>query len=103
MDLAGLKIPAAAAPAVKPPMSPEEAAKRAKISETAQSFEASFLSTMMQSMFAGVDAGAFGGGEGENAFKSLLMDSFVKQTAKAGGLGISDQIGREMLKLQGLG
>ena len=83
-------------------ISPAETAQRQKIAETANSFEAAFLSTMMQSMFQGVEAGAFGGGQGEAAFKSFMLDAFAKQTAKAGGLGISDEINREMLKLQGL-
>ena len=90
-----------AATAPVEPMSPAEAAKRRQIAGTAQSFEASFLSTMMKSMFDGVDAGAFGGGQGEEAFKSFLVDAFAKQTAKTATLGISDQVGREMLKLQG--
>ena len=91
--------PAAPAAAVH---SDEEAARRRKTAEAAQAFEASFLSTMMKSMFDGVDVGAFGGGEGEQAFKSFLLDAFAKQTAKTGHFGISDQVGREMLKLQGL-
>lgn len=96
--------PMAAVSPVAPaePMSAAEAAKRRQIADTAQSFEASFLSTMMKSMFDGVDAGAFGGGQGEEAFKSFLVDAFAKQTAKTATLGISDQVGREILKLQGL-
>lgn len=82
--------------------SAEEAKLRAKIADTGKAFEAQILSTMMQSMFNGVGGGEFSGGEGEKQFKSLLVDAFAKQTVKAGGLGIADQIAREMLKLQGL-
>lgn len=81
---------------------PDEQRLRGKIDEAAQSFEASFLSTMMKSMFDGVSAGQFGGGDGEEAFKSFLMDAFAKQTAKTANLGLSDQVRAEMLKLQGL-
>jgi flagellar protein FlgJ len=102
MDLTTLKMPAPVADTAKAAMSPEETKKRAKITEAAKSFETSFLSTMMQSMFSGVTAGAFGGGAGEDAFKSMLIDAFAKQTVKAGGIGLSAQVGREMLKLQGL-
>jgi len=36
-------------------------------------------------------------------FKSFLLDAFSKQMVKAnGGLGISNAVQREMLKLQGL-
>lgn len=82
--------------------SAEEAKLRAKMADTGKAFEAQILSTMMQSMFDGVGGGTFSGGEGEKQFKSLLVDAFAKQTVKAGGLGIADQITREMLKLQGL-
>lgn len=84
------------------PPSAEEQRQRAKTAEAAQSFEAAVLSTLMQSMFEGVDAGAFGGGKGEAQFKSMLVDAFAKQVARSGGLGVADQVGREMLKMQGL-
>jgi len=93
---------ATVSPAAAAPMTPQEAEKRRHIAATAESFEASFLSTMMKTLFDGVDAGAFGGGDGEEAFKSFLTDAFAKQTAKSNQLHISDQVGREMLKLQGL-
>ncbi len=82
--------------------SPAELAKRAQIADTARNFESSFLSTMMQSMFKDVNAGEFSGGQGEEAFKSFFTEAIAKQVAKAGGVGISGQIEREMLKLQGL-
>ncbi|PXA87632.1 chemotaxis protein chel [Caulobacter sp. D4A] len=80
-----------------------ELAKRGKIKETAQKFEASFLSSMMQSMFEGVKTPEpFGGGQGEEMFKSLLTDAMAKEVAKAGGVGIAASVQREMLKMQGL-
>lgn len=93
-------LPAAAATGAAPP--PAEAAARKKIADAAQSFEAHVLSTLMQSMFQGVDAGDFGGGYGEQQFKSLLVDAMARQTARSGGIGVADQVNREMLKLQGL-
>lgn len=79
------------------------AAKKRKIAETAQSFEASFLSSMLKPMFDGLDTeGPFGGGKGEEMFRSFLTDALAKQTVKAGGIGIADTVQREMLKLQGL-
>jgi len=92
---------AAAAVAAVPPDA-AETKLRGKIAETGKAFEASVMSIMMQSMFAGVSAGEFSGGEGEKQFKSLLVDAMAKQAVKAGGIGIADQISREMLKLQGL-
>lgn len=78
-------------------------AKRGKIKETADKFEASFLSVMMQSMFEGVKTSEpFGGGQGEEMFKSLLTEAMAKEVSKAGGIGVSSVVQREMLKMQGL-
>jgi flagellar protein FlgJ len=80
-----------------------ELLKRGKIRETAQKFEASFLSAMMQSMTAGMktpDVG--GGGAGEDMFKSLLAEEMAKQVSKAGGIGVAAAVQKEMLKMQGL-
>jgi peptidoglycan hydrolase FlgJ len=81
----------------------KDAAKRAKIKETATTFEASFMSVMMQQMFEGVKTSEpFGGGNGEEMFKSMLTDAMSKQVTKAGGIGLASTIQREMLKMQGL-
>jgi Rod binding domain-containing protein len=79
-------------------------AKRTRIAETAQSFEASFLSVMIGQMFEGVNTAdsAFGGGEGEQAFKSFMAEAMAKQVVRSGGIGLSTRVQQEMLKLQGL-
>jgi flagellar protein FlgJ len=80
-----------------------ELLKRGKIRETAQKFEASFLSVMMQSMTAGMKTPEVGGGgAGEDMFKSLLAEEMAKQVSKAGGIGVAAAIQKEMLKMQGL-
>jgi Rod binding domain-containing protein len=81
---------------------PAELAKRAAITRTAKDFEASFLSTALATMFQGVGAGNFGGGQGEDAFKSFLTEAFAKQMAQGKGIGLAASVQREMLKLQGL-
>lgn len=82
---------------------PTSAVTRARIKDSAQAFEASFLSVMMAQMFQGVDAEApFGGGEGEQMFKSFYTDAIAKQVSKSGGIGLASSVEREMLKLQGL-
>lgn len=68
---------------------------------TAQDFESQFISTMAQSMFAGVKTdGPFDGGQGEDMFRSMLVDQYGKEMTKAGGIGIADKIYGEILKLQ---
>jgi flagellar protein FlgJ len=80
-----------------------ELAKRQDIAATAQSFEASFLSIMLQEMLKGVTVSEpFGGGSGEEMFKSFMTDAIGKDMARNGGVGLADTVQREMLKLQGL-
>ena len=84
-------------------MSTSEAVKRGEIKETAKKFESSFLSVMLQQMFEGVKTdGPFGGGAGEEQFRSFMTEAMAKQMTNAGGIGLADSAGREMLKLQGL-
>lgn len=94
------------APQVSPlgtPMTAAEVAKRAQIKDSAQKFEASFVSSMLQEMFEGLDtSGPFGGGQGEAMFRSVLTDAMAKQVSKHGGVGVAASVEREMLKMQGL-
>jgi Rod binding domain-containing protein len=86
-----------------PQASAGELAKRSQIKQTAQNFESSFLSVMFQQMFTGISTdGPFGGGQGEEMFRSVLTDAMAKQVSKAGGIGVAASVEREMLKLQGL-
>jgi Rod binding domain-containing protein len=76
---------------------------RSHIRQTAQAFEASFLSVMLSQMFDGVETPApFGGGQGESMFKSLYTDAIARQVTRSGGVGVAASVEREMLKLQGL-
>ena len=85
------------------PQAPAADATRAKIKQSAQDFESSFLSIMLAQMFKDVGPEApFAGGQGEEMFKSLFVDAVAKQVTKAGGIGLSPTIEREMLKMQGL-
>ncbi len=93
-------LPPTAAQAAAAAMTPaQQSAARAKIAETARKFEASFLSTMLQSVFKDVD---LGGGEGGEQFKSIMMDAVGKQIAAGRGVGLAKSVQTEMLKLQGL-
>jgi Rod binding domain-containing protein len=91
-------VPAAPASTL-PAATPEQ---MGRIKKAARDFEASFLQVMMGQMFDGVDAGQFGGGEGEAAFKSFLTDAMAQTMARHGGVGISKQLAHELLRMQGL-
>ena len=89
-----LSDPAAAGP---------EGARRAGIRQAAEDFEAMFLSQMLAPIFAGLgEDSLFGGGPGEQVYRSMMVQEYGKAIASAGGLGIADTVEREMLKLQEL-
>ncbi len=67
----------------------------------AQDFEAFFLMQALQQMFAGVDQDSlFGGGPGEEMFKSLLVQEYATELAKTSSVGIADQVLGELIKMQ---
>ena len=69
--------------------------------KAAEEFEQTFLTTMMESMFAGVETSApFGGGHAEQQFRSVLLGEYAKDMAKTGGIGIPDEVYREILAIQ---
>mgnify|MGYP000368566697 CR=1 FL=1 len=71
------------------------------IREAAEEFESVFLTTMLQQMFAGLETdGPFGGGQGEEMFRSLLIEEYGSSISKAGGIGIADDIARELVSIQ---
>ncbi|HEX5008331.1 MAG TPA: rod-binding protein [Hyphomonadaceae bacterium] len=76
---------------------------RAQAEQVAQQFERMFITEMLQPMFAGIETdGPFGGGEGEDVFRPMLLDQYADAVAKGGGVGIADTVLKEILRLQGL-
>lgn len=75
-----------------------------KAQETAETFEAVFLSQILKSMSMGLNAGnAFGGGHSEEIFQDVLSEEIAAQIARNGGIGLSDSVYREILKTQEAG
>ena len=69
--------------------------------ETAENFEAVFLSQMLRPMFDTLKTdGIMGGGKAEGMYRDMMVDEVGKSIAKSGGIGIADSIYREILKLQ---
>jgi peptidoglycan hydrolase FlgJ len=74
---------------------------QAKARQTAEDFEAVFINTMFQSMFAGVGGeGPFGGNGATGVWRSFLTDEYAKSFAKKGGIGIADQVYRSLIERQ---
>lgn len=67
----------------------------------AQDFEAVYLSEMLKPMFETVEVDdMFGGGKGEEIFRGFLVQEMGKSIARQGGVGLSDQVKAELLKIQ---
>lgn len=72
-----------------------------KVRETAKDFEAFFIGQMMEHMMAGVETDpVFGGGPGEDMWRSMLNQEYGKELAKSNKLGIADHVMRGMLLAQ---
>jgi len=70
--------------------------------KAAQDFEATTLTELLQPMFDTVDTadGPFGGGDGEQAWRPMLVQAIAKQIAADGGIGIAGPVLQEMIRMQ---
>ena len=77
-------------------------ANRQRIAASAQQFEAMAIGQLLAPMFDTVDTahGLFGGGEGEAAWKPMLVTELAKHIATHGGLGLGRPIMDQMIRLQ---
>ena len=72
-----------------------------KAHDAATQFEGFFVGQMMEHMMAGVDVNPeFGGGTGEETWRTMLNQEYGKQIAKSGKLGIADSVMKSMLRAQ---
>jgi flagellar protein FlgJ len=80
---------------------PKSVTDKARVAS--QDFEAVYLNTMFQQMFAGLEGdGPLGGGSGPGGgvWRSFLTDEFAKSFVKAGGIGIADHVYRSLIAQQ---
>ena len=74
---------------------------QAKARATAQDFEAVFLNSMFSQMTSGLNGeGPFGNTTGTGVWRSMLTEQFSKSFAKAGGVGISNDVYRTLILQQ---
>ncbi len=77
------------------------AASLAKAKASSQDFEAMFLNSMFQQMFTGLNGeGPMGGAGATGVWRSMLVDQYSKTVAKAGGIGIADQVYKSLIAHQ---
>jgi flagellar protein FlgJ len=93
--------------APKPPPAIRASDKNTAV-KVGRQFEAQFVSQMFKHMFDGIKTdGLFGGGSGEEMFRSLLVDEYGKMVAARGGpngngsgFGIGAAVQKMLLKHQ---
>jgi len=72
-----------------------------KAKAKAQDFEAMFINSMFSQMTSGIKAdGPFGNTTGTGPWRSMLTDEYSKSFAKAGGVGISNDVFRTLILQQ---
>jgi len=86
------------APIIPMANQPDPQAGRDKFKEVAIALEASFLAEMLKYAGHGESRDSFGGGEGEDAFASLLVREQANLMAESGGIGLAEQIIDSMMR-----
>lgn len=94
-------LSALSAAGISSPAGSPKAGVEARARDAAVEFESVFLSSMFKEMFSGIKTdGPFGGGYGEEVFRDMLADEYAGNVARVGGIGLADQVYREILALQ---
>jgi Rod binding domain-containing protein len=76
-------------------------AAQAKAKATATDFEGMFLNSMFSQMTNGLKGeGPFGDTPGTGVWRSMLTEQYSKSFAKAGGVGISNEVFRTLILQQ---
>ncbi len=79
-------------------VSPEN---QAKSKAKAEDFEAVFLNSMFSQMASGVKGeGPFGDTQGTGVWRSMMVDQYARSFAKAGGIGIGNEVYRTLIMQQ---
>lgn len=73
----------------------------AEFERTAKEFESVFMAQMLQPMFAEIEVdGMFGGGQGEEMVRGLLVQEYGKAMVESGSVGLTNSIKAELIRLQ---
>lgn len=81
------------------------AASEAKAKKAATEFETMFLEQSLDRMMQseGTEGPLGENGTGGGVWRSMLTKEYAEQIVKTGGIGVADQVYREMMKLQEAG
>ena len=73
----------------------------AAATKSAKEFESVFISQFLGSMFSGISTdGPFGGGQGEEMFRSMMINEYSKSVESRGGFGLASAVTKQLLKHQ---
>jgi peptidoglycan hydrolase FlgJ len=83
-------------------VSDAKSAAETKARKTAGDFEAMFLEQSLDQVFSSVgQEGPMGeNGTGGSVYRSMLVKEYAGNIVKSGGVGIGDQVFREIMRLQ---
>lgn len=99
LSLPGLGLEAARLAAETP--TPGRTADIEDPARAAREFETFFLAHALSLLQADISVEApFGGGPGEQAFRSFLIDEQARAIVDNGGIGLADAVRRDLLALQ---
>ena len=80
---------------------PKATADAAKAEWPPKEYESVFISQFLGSMFDGIKTdGITGGGQGEEMFRSLMINEYGKAIQQRGGFGLAAHMKTELLKHQ---
>ena len=80
---------------------PRPTMDEAKADKASKDYETVFISQFLGSMFSGIKTdGITGGGQGEEMFRSLMINEYGKAFEQRGGFGLAAQMKAQLLKHQ---
>jgi len=83
------------------PSAPGATSSAAKADWAAKEYESVFISQFLGSMYSGIKTdGITGGGQGEEMFRSLMINEYGKAIQQRGGFGLAAQMKTQLLKHQ---
>lgn len=98
---ASLQTALLATQSLGPVKAPAAAGNAASATKAAKDFESVFISQFLGSMFSGISTdGPFGGGEGEEMFRSMMINEYGKSMQARGGFGLAAAVTKQLLSHQ---
>ena len=83
------------------PTMPKSGLDAAKAAAVSKEYESVFISQFLGSMFQGIKTdGITGGGQGEEMFRSMMVDQYAKGLTARGGFGLASAMQAELMKHQ---